>query len=399
MLRSSSPSVCVNGLLVSKERAGNLATDVAAGAARAGLGKIALWLFGTVGAGIIIPVVLILVVVIMAVIGVSAQNEEAQADESGAGHTCSISGDSAIPDEYRELIAQGSKVSQIPVEILAAQIQQESGWNPNAISPAGARGLTQFMPQTWASWGEGDPFDPAAALKAQGKYMGWIREWVFENFKSVAKSNDGQVTDTATLDLILAGYNAGIGNVQKYGGVPPFAETQNYVMKIRTMAQQKFSDSCQSVTVGDIGSGKWVHPNPGSRLTSPFGPRSYAGMSFHYGLDLAAGGNNVVVAPADMEVTFVGTGHYGYGDWVIGRQLDDPGYVFEFHHFAPGSIKVQVGQRLAVGTPIAVEGTTGNSSGLHLHFQMAPPGTDPTKPTMNSAIDPLPILRKAGVLK
>ena len=367
-------------------------------------GKIALWklataIFGSTGAIIIIPVAALLILVIL-VGGGGGHGATGRSSARWRRITCTVDGESAIPEPYREAMAKASSVSKIPIEILAAQLEQESNWDPTVVSHVGARGIAQFMPGTWATYGNGkDPFDPIAGIDAQGRYMGHLREFMQKEFNLKDEKDKGLITDEKLISYILAGYNAGPGNVQKHGGVPPFAETRGYVEKIQANAQNKYANSCNLPTVGEIGSGKWAHPNPGSSLRSPFGPRNFAGMNFHYGIDLARGAGKPVVAPADMEITLVADHNPYYGSWIIAKQIEEPGYVFEFHHFVTGSIMVKPGQKVAVGTPLAIEGTTGNSSGNHLHFQMAPPGTDPTKPTMNSAIDPLPILKKAGVMK
>lgn len=93
-------------------------------------------------------------------------------------------------------------------------ISAESGWNPTAGSPAGARGLTQLMPGTARGLGVHNILDPAQNLEGGAKYL----SQQLKRFKSPK--------------LALAAYNAGPGAVQKYGGVPPFSETRNYVTKI-----------------------------------------------------------------------------------------------------------------------------------------------------------------------
>lgn len=119
-----------------------------------------------------------------------------------------------VPSRYRALIADSARRHNVQPILLAAQLKAESDFNPNAVSPAGAQGIAQFMPGTAASVGLRDPFDPRQAIDAQGKLMaGLIRQ-----FKSIP--------------LALAAYNAGPGAVQRYGGIPPFGETQAYVAKI-----------------------------------------------------------------------------------------------------------------------------------------------------------------------
>jgi soluble lytic murein transglycosylase-like protein len=99
--------------------------------------------------------------------------------------------------------------------LLKGLVSQESGFNPNARSGAGAVGLTQLMPGTAATLGVTNPLDPAQSLQGGAKYL---REQL-DRFGGDEK-------------LALAAYNAGPGAVQKYGGVPPYAETQNYVKSV-----------------------------------------------------------------------------------------------------------------------------------------------------------------------
>lgn len=101
----------------------------------------------------------------------------------------------------------------IDPDIFVKQIDQESGFNPNAVSPAGAIGIAQLMPGTAAGLGI-DPWDPYASLTAAARLM---RSYL-DRFGDYA--------------LALAAYNAGPGAVERYGGVPPFAETQSYVTTI-----------------------------------------------------------------------------------------------------------------------------------------------------------------------
>jgi Transglycosylase SLT domain/CHAP domain len=131
-----------------------------------------------------------------------------------------------IPAAYRADLAKAAKASGIPAAWLAAQIQAESNWNPNATSPVGAMGLTQFMPGTWAEYGKGSPTDPHAAIAAQGRFMAHL----YDQAKGSGYAGD-------PLELAFAGYNAGWGNVQVWAGIPPFPETRNYVAHIKEFAK------------------------------------------------------------------------------------------------------------------------------------------------------------------
>lgn len=103
--------------------------------------------------------------------------------------------------------------------LLRGLVRQESGFDPSARSGVGAVGLTQLMPATARSLGVTDPTDPAQALEGGAKYL---RQQLDRFGGDVAKA--------------LAAYNAGPGAVQKFGGVPPYAETQAYVRKVMGFA-------------------------------------------------------------------------------------------------------------------------------------------------------------------
>jgi hypothetical protein len=115
------------------------------------------------------------------------------------------------------IIYRAGKKAGVDPRFIHAVIKQESKYNPKAVSHAGAQGLMQMMPATAERFGLKDPFDPTANVEAGTKYLKWL-----------LKRFDGDVS------LALAGYNAGEGAVDKYKGVPPYGETQNYVKKIVT---------------------------------------------------------------------------------------------------------------------------------------------------------------------
>jgi cell wall-associated NlpC family hydrolase len=115
-------------------------------------------------------------------------------------------------------VAAGQKYGLDPA-LLASVAKVESGFNPTAGSPAGARGLMQFMPATAAGMGI-DPMDPAQAIDGAARYL------------------TAQLNRFGSLDKALAAYNAGPGAVQRAGGVPPYPETQSYVKKVRNTMEQ-----------------------------------------------------------------------------------------------------------------------------------------------------------------
>lgn len=313
-----------------------------------------------------------------------------------------------MPEEYRPFFEKASKVSGVPVAILAAQTQQESAWDVHASSGF-ANGLSQFTPATWQTYGNGKSvWDPEASIDAQGRYM---RDLV-KQLGGLATSQEDKIR------FALAGYNAGPGNVLKAKGIPPFPETQDYVRIIMGNAQLNFTKDCApAVPAADaitVGPGEWVSPLPGSSITSGYGPRpcpfGVGGcvgrpyLKFHEGLDLAGGGSKYFYAPTDMVITYVSLGPIdklwsSYGEYIYAVQVDAPHLVFEFHEAKQGSLRVKKGDTVKAGTPLGEPGATGNSSGIHLHFQVDVPGTNVTGPTIQNgkSTDPLPFLRQKGV--
>jgi soluble lytic murein transglycosylase-like protein len=120
---------------------------------------------------------------------------------------------------YAAEITAAATANGIDPALLAGLVKQESGFNPNAGSPAGARGLTQLMPSTAAGLGVTNVLDPAQSLDGGAKYL-----------RAQLDAFGGDVARA------LAAYNAGPGAVQRYGGVPPYAETQAYVHKVQAFA-------------------------------------------------------------------------------------------------------------------------------------------------------------------
>jgi len=126
----------------------------------------------------------------------------------------------SAPGEYEALIEQAAERNGVDPAVLHGLIQQESGFDPGAVSSAGAAGLTQLMPGTASSLGVADPMDPAESIEGGARYLGQL-----------TSEFAGNTTDA------LAAYNAGPGAVQEYGGVPPYPETESYVSKVLGYAE------------------------------------------------------------------------------------------------------------------------------------------------------------------
>jgi hypothetical protein len=119
-----------------------------------------------------------------------------------------------VPARFRGPLLRSAGRWNVSAALLAAQIEAESGFDPGAVSPAGAEGIAQFMPGTAASYGLSNPFDPAAAIDAQAHLMSDL----LRQFRSIP--------------LALAAYNAGPGAVAPCSCVPPYPETRAYVARI-----------------------------------------------------------------------------------------------------------------------------------------------------------------------
>ncbi len=122
---------------------------------------------------------------------------------------------------YKDIFIKASKKYGVSYDLLTAMAQQESGFNPNAVSRTGAMGIMQIMPETAKSLGLQHPFDAYENIMAGAKYI-----------SDKLKEFNGNV------DKALAAYNAGSGAVNKFGGVPPYSETINYIKNIKAIMKR-----------------------------------------------------------------------------------------------------------------------------------------------------------------
>ncbi len=121
-----------------------------------------------------------------------------------------------VPESMDDIFKEAAEKYNVPVKLLMAVGKAESGYNANAVSPVGAQGVMQLMPATAAALGVDNAFDARSNIMGGAKYL-----------SQKLQQYNGDI------DLTLAAYNAGSGNVEKYGGVPPFEETINYISRIK----------------------------------------------------------------------------------------------------------------------------------------------------------------------
>ncbi|TYR77786.1 lytic transglycosylase domain-containing protein [Rossellomorea vietnamensis] len=134
---------------------------------------------------------------------------------SYVSNAASVSSSKAPDSSVQQIISRAAQKYNLPVKLISSVISQESGFNPDAVSHAGASGLMQLMPATARGLGVTDIFDPEQNVFAGTKYLRQMMD----------KYN-------GSLEMALAAYNAGPGNVDKYNGIPPFKETMQYVQKV-----------------------------------------------------------------------------------------------------------------------------------------------------------------------
>lgn len=159
-------------------------------------------------------------------LGADNDNTNSQTNTTTASDTTVSS-----PEDYEAYFKEASEAYGVSTTILKSIAKAESNFNPSAVSSAGAVGIMQLMPATAASLGVSNSYDARENIMGGAKYISQLLSRYQGN-----------------ISLALAAYNAGCGNVDKYGGIPPFTETQNYVKKVLSYMNGTFSTSDTSTS-------------------------------------------------------------------------------------------------------------------------------------------------------
>lgn len=162
---------------------------------------------------------------------------------------------------FDPIIKQAASQHGISEGLIKAVMHTESGFNVNARSPVGAQGLMQLMPATARRFNVSNAFDPQQNIMAGAKYLSWLM-----------KRFNGNIS------LVLAGYNAGEGNVAKYGGIPPFKETQDYVRRVSSRYSNLYSNGIASST----SSSNDHHADNGKIIAQSSSNESSSNSTSHY---------------------------------------------------------------------------------------------------------------------
>lgn len=152
-------------------------------------------------------------------------------------HRPKVVGHRLYTETHSFIITHASQVTGLPEDLIRSVIHAESAFQSSAVSPKGARGLMQLMPELAREYGVRNSFDPAQNISAGSRYLASL----LSNYRG-------------DLKLALAAYNAGPGAVEKYGGVPPYEETREYIRSV--LALQTRYAAAKKSTSGHVRAGK-----------------------------------------------------------------------------------------------------------------------------------------------
>ncbi|WP_405624393.1 M23 family metallopeptidase [Streptomyces sp. NBC_00076] len=274
-----------------------------------------------------------------------------------------------------------SACSVLTPAVLAAQIEQLSGWSNDTERLSGEKGIAAFTDARWRTWGKDDdgngrssPGDPADAMMALGRQDCSLAEKVTD------LRTDGTVTGNL-VDLTLAAYAVGTEAVAEAGRVP--AESRDYVAEVKALLPryEAFDRENPDDTANRAPGAVLAAPVSTLTVTSSYGSREHplTGVTkLHTGVDFGSPQGAQVSSAAAGRVVFAGMTK-AYGNRVVVDHGTISGKPLQTTYSHLSSLQVPVGRTVEAGTPIGLVGSTGLSTGPHLHFEVIFDGgyTDP----------------------
>ncbi|MFD5314601.1 M23 family metallopeptidase [Streptomyces ardesiacus] len=299
-------------------------------------------------------------------------------DDSGADPSAAVGVD---PSYLPWLRKAASACTVLEPSVLAAQIDQLSGWSDDSDDLSGQKGIAAFTDDEWRTWGKDDdgngtssPRDPADAIMALGRRDCSLAGKVTE-LRTEGRINGDLV------ELTLAAYAVGPDAVTEAGRVPAAAKT--YLAEVQALLPRYEALDREDSGSGAGGAAGALLTSPVSPLTitSPFGSREHplTGVTkLHTGVDFAAPQGTQVVAARRGRVVFAALTS-AYGNRIVIDHGTIQGKRVETTYSHLSALGVTVGQNVEAGAPIGRVGSTGLSTGPHLHFEVVLDGyyTDP----------------------
>ncbi|MFD8352115.1 M23 family metallopeptidase [Streptomyces coelicoflavus] len=329
------------------------------------------------------PVTLLLLPAFVTVTGVAAflalggLPGQATDDDSAADPSAAVDID---PSYIPWLRKAASACTVLEPSVLAAQIDQLSGWSDDSDELSGQKGIAAFTDDEWRTWGKDDdgngrssPRDPADAIMALGRRDCSLAAKVTE-LRTEGRINGDLV------ELTLAAYAAGPDAVTEAGRVPSAART--YLDEVQALVPRyEALDREDSGGAGGTAGALLTPPVSPLTITSPFGSREHplTGVTkLHTGVDFAAPQGAQVVAARRGRVVFAALTS-AYGNRIVIDHGTIQGKRVETTYSHLSSLETAVGQTVEAGAPIGRVGSTGLSTGPHLHFEVVLDGyyTDP----------------------
>ncbi|MFI1358802.1 M23 family metallopeptidase [Streptomyces sp. NPDC020898] len=275
-----------------------------------------------------------------------------------------------VNETYGPWLRKAADCTVVQPSLLAAQIDQLTGWRDDTGELTGAQGIAGFTAAQWRTWGKDDdgngtssPRDPADAIMALGR----------QNCSLARKITDLRTEGTVNgdlVDLTLAAYAVGIEEVTDAGRVPAGART--YLAEVKELLPRYETFDQEPLTGGGPASAILGAPVSTLVITSPYGSRQHplTGVTkLHTGVDFGAPQGAEVFAARQGQVVFAAMTR-AYGNRIVIDHGTIEGKRLETTYSHLSALGVTAGQTVAAGTPIGRVGSTGLSTGPHLHFEV-----------------------------